>query len=106
MIHQLRIYEIFDGNKAAFYARFHDHAVRIMRTYGFEIVATWEAQSGDRTEFVYLLAWQDEVTMRSAWERFRADEEWQKIKLLTGAQHGDLVGEIQDRVLVPTGNTP
>jgi hypothetical protein len=27
VIHQLRIYEIFDGNKTAFHERFHDHAI-------------------------------------------------------------------------------
>ncbi|MFK4382089.1 hypothetical protein ACVWYQ_001784 [Bradyrhizobium sp. USDA 3397] len=30
MIQQLRIYEIFEKNKAAFHARFCDHAARIM----------------------------------------------------------------------------
>ena len=42
MIHQLRIYEIFDANKAAFHARFRDHAGRIMRKYDFRILAMWE----------------------------------------------------------------
>jgi hypothetical protein len=31
-----------------------------------------------------------------------ADEEWQEIKRLTSAEHGTLVGAIEDRVLVPT----
>ena len=106
MIHQLRIYEIFGDNKEAFHARFRDHALRIMSTYGFEIVAIWETHSGNRTEFVYLLTWPDEATMQHAWARFRADEEWQEIKRLTGAQHGDLVGEIEDRVLFPTSYSP
>ena len=30
MIHQLRMYEVFEHNKAAFYERFHKHAARIM----------------------------------------------------------------------------
>jgi heme-degrading monooxygenase HmoA len=106
MIHQLRIYEIFERNKAAFHDRFRDHAARIMRTYGFEIIAMWETQADDRTEFVYLLAWPDEPTMRSAWARFMADEEWKEIKRVTSAQHGDLVGAIKDRVLVPTSYSP
>jgi heme-degrading monooxygenase HmoA len=106
MIHQLRIYEIFERNKAAFHDRFRDHAARIMRTYGFEIIAMWETQTDDRTEFVYLLAWPDEPTMHSAWARFRADEEWKEIKRVTSAQHGDLVGAIKDRVLVPTSYSP
>jgi hypothetical protein len=61
---------------------------------------------GNRTEFVYLLAWPDEQTMHRAWEQFKADEDWKKIKRLTNAQHGDLVGVIQDRTLVPTAYGP
>jgi heme-degrading monooxygenase HmoA len=106
MIHQLRIYEIFEHNKAAFHARFRDHAARIMRTYGFEILSMWEAQTDTRTEFVYILAWPDAPTMHSAWGRFRADEEWKEIKRITSAQSGDLVGAIEDRVLVPTNYAP
>ena len=102
IIHQLRIYEIFEPNKAAFHERFRDHAARIMRSYGFTILAMWEARTEARTEFVYLLAWPDEPAMREAWRRFMADKEWKEIKRATYAQHGDLVGAIEDRTLVPT----
>jgi hypothetical protein len=40
VIHQLRIYEIFDTNKKAFHDRFRDHAMRTMAKYDFNIVAT------------------------------------------------------------------
>jgi heme-degrading monooxygenase HmoA len=106
MIHQLRMYEIFEHNKAAFHARFRDHAARIMKTYGFNILAMWETKTAQRTEFVYLLAWPDEATMRAAWAKFMADEEWKEIKRLTSAQHGDLVGEIEERILEPTNYSP
>jgi heme-degrading monooxygenase HmoA len=106
MIHQLRIYEIFEHNKAAFHERFRDHAARIMRKYGFNIVAMWEAKTDRRTEFVYLLAWPDEAAKSAAWAEFMADEEWTEIKRVTGAEHGKLVGAIEDRVLVPTGYSP
>lgn len=105
MIHQLRIYEIFEHNKAAFHARFRDHAVRIMRAHGFDIVAMWEAATDERTEFVYLLAWPDETAKHAAWARFMADEEWKEIKRVTSAQHGTLVGEIEDRTLLPTSES-
>jgi heme-degrading monooxygenase HmoA len=106
MIHQLRIYELFEHNKSAFHERFHDHAGRIMRNYGFAIIAMWEAKTEARTEFIYLLAWPDQPTMRNAWEAFRADEEWNAIKRVTKAQYGDLVGAIEDRLLVPTSYSP
>jgi hypothetical protein len=106
VIHQLRIYEIFERNKAAFHARFRDHAARIMRRYGFDIVAMWETRALRRTEFVYLLAWLDEETKTAAWARFMADDEWKAIKRATGAVHGDLVGEIEDRLLFPAEYAP
>jgi heme-degrading monooxygenase HmoA len=105
-IHQLRIYEIFEHNKAAFHDRFRDHAARIMKMYGFTILAMWETKTSQRTEFVYLLAWKDEEMMLKAWSQFMADQEWKEIKRITSAQHGDLVGEIEERVLVLTDYSP
>jgi NIPSNAP len=98
-IHQLRIYEIFEGNNQAFHDRFRDHAMRIMAKYDFKIVAIWETRTGDRTEFVYLLEWPDKETMTDRWAKFMADQEWASIKKETAKVHGRLVGDIQDRVL-------
>jgi len=100
MIHQLRIYEIFGHNKAAFRARFRDHAEHIMRKYGFNILYMWESKTDARTEIVYLLSWENEKAMQNVWSKFMADGEWKEIKRVTSAQHGDMVGEIEDRVLV------
>lgn len=106
MIHQLRIYEIFEANKRAFHDRFRDHAMRIMGTYGFRFVTLWETSIDGRTECVYLLEWPDEETMNRAWAAFGDDQEWRDIKRATAAEHGRLVGEIQERVLVPTAYSP
>ena len=107
MIHQLRIYEIFEHNKAAFHARFRDHAARIMRSkYDFRIVAMWEARFGDSIEFVYLLEWPDEAAKTAAWAAFMADTEWSDIKRVTHAEHGLMVGKIEDRLLVPVDYSP
>ena len=100
MIHQLRIYETFEDSKAAFHARFRDHAARLMRSHGFDVKAMWETRTETRTEFVYLIAWPDEATMQARWAAFMADEEWARIKRETGAAAaGPLVGAIEDRVL-------
>jgi hypothetical protein len=106
VIHQLRIYEIFDSNKRAFHDRFRDHAMRIMAKYDFKIVATWESKKDNRTEFVYLLEWPDEKTMNDRWEKFLRDPEWIKIKKETGEINGPLVGEIQARTLYLTDYSP
>jgi NIPSNAP len=106
VIHQLRIYEIFDSNKKAFHDRFRDHAMRIMAKYDFKIIATWESKKDNRTEFVYLLEWPDKETMTDRWEKFLHDQEWIKIKKETGEVYGPLVGEIQDRTLYLTDYSP
>jgi hypothetical protein len=77
-----------------------------MHKYGFNIVAMWEAQTDLRIEFVYLLVWPDEAAKSAAWTEFMADEEWTEIKRVTGAEHGKLVGAIEDRILVPTHYSP
>ena len=106
VIHQLRIYEIFDSNKKAFHDRFRDHAMHIMAKYDFKIVATWESRKENRTEFVYLLEWPDKETMADRWKKFLQDQEWIKIKKETGEINGPLVGEIQDRTLYLTDYSP
>jgi hypothetical protein len=105
-VHQLRIYEIFDGNKQAFHDRFRDHALRIMKKYDFDIIGMWETKNGARTEFVYLLEWPDEATMKDRWKQFLADQEWKDIKKESAAKHGQLVGEIQERTLHLTSYSP
>lgn len=99
MLHQLRIYELFENNVGAFHARFRDHARPIMERHGFRFLALWESSSNGRTELVYLLEWPDEEAMRDGWARLAGDEEWAQIKRTTAARHGTLVGEIEDRVL-------
>lgn len=105
-LEQLRIYEIFDGNKAAFHDRFRDHALRIMKRYGFDVAGMWETSHDGRTELAYLLRWPDEATMKRQWAAFLADEEWSRIKREWAAVHGRAVGEIQDRTLRRTSYSP
>jgi hypothetical protein len=106
VIHQLRIYEIFDNNKNAFHDRFRDHAMLIMAKYDFKIVAAWKSKKDNRTEFVYLLEWPDKETMIDRWKKFLQDQEWIRIKKETGEVNGPLVGEIQDRTLYLTDYSP
>jgi hypothetical protein len=106
VIHQLRIYEIFDNNKKAFHDRFRDHAMRIMAKYDFKIVATWECKKDNRTEFIYLLEWPDKETITDRWKKFLQDQEWIRIKKETGEINGPLVGGIQDRTLYLTDYSP
>lgn len=106
VVHQLRIYELFEHNKAAFHERFDKHAQRIMKNYGFQIVSMWETKNQEKTAFVYLLEWPDIETLQDSWKKFMDDEEWKEIKKQTAKEHGPLVGDIQDQILNPLYYSP
>lgn len=105
-IFQLRIYEIFENNKKEFHERFKDHAMRIMKKYNFKIISIYESKSDKKTEFVYFLEWPNETTMKKAWEDFRKDQEWIDIKKQYTAKYGDVVGNVEDRVLTKVDYSP
>ncbi len=106
MLHQLRTYRIFETNKAAFLKRFEEHAWRIMKTHGFDILAFWEAEEDGSPVFVYLLRWHDEAEKEAAWAAFMADQEWADIKAASAEVHGKMVGSIRDQTLTPTSFSP
>lgn len=101
MINQLRLYEIFDGTRQEFLDRFRDHAARIMKQHDFRILAMWQTTHNDRPAFAYLLSWDSEEHMRTAWARFMADEEWKAIKAARAPEAGPIVGGITDLTLAP-----
>jgi hypothetical protein len=105
-VFQLRIYEIFESNKKEFHERFRDHAMRIMKKYNFKIISIYESKSDKKTEFVYFLEWPNEAIMKKAWEDFRKDKEWIDIKKRYTEKYGDVVGNIEDRVLTKLNYSP
>jgi heme-degrading monooxygenase HmoA len=98
-VQQLRIYEIDRENRDAFHERFRDHALRIMKKHGFEVVDLWESDTGDKLQLIYVLDWPDEATMESAWRAFLADAEWIDIKRRTAERHGRFVHDVKGQVL-------
>ena len=106
VIHQLRIYRLFDDTRQAFHERFRDHAQRIMGRYDFHIVAMWKSRTEEGPQFVYLLEWPDEQTMKDRWAAFMEDQEWSDIKAETARIHGQFVGGIEDRTLILTDYSP
>ena len=105
-LYQLRAYQLFEPSKAAFHARFRDHAMAIMRRHGFDIAAIWEAARDGKPEFVYLLRWKDEATMKAAWAAFLADPEWSAIKRKTVSPDAPIMGNIEDRTMRLTDYSP
>jgi hypothetical protein len=100
MIEQLRIYSIDPNLQKEFDYRFKQHALRIMKSYGFKVQSMWYSAVPGGLEFIYILEWPDEATMQKQWELFMADEEWTKIKQESREKYGEMVlGKLKDQVL-------
>lgn len=103
MIHQLRIYQINPDLKDVFDIRFRDHAIRIMQKYGFIINDMWYSVQDDKTEFVYILEWENTAILDKKWADFMADIEWEEIKRKSREEHGEMVlAKVRDQVLETT----
>lgn len=100
------MYEIPNQVRKAFHERFEKQAMRIMKSYGFEIIGCWDEEIGDMQNFVYILGWKDLNTRQEAWAKFNADEEWVRIKEETTEQHGQLVTKTRNKILKATNYSP
>nr|WP_319375090.1 NIPSNAP family protein [uncultured Methanoregula sp.] len=98
-VYQLRIYEVSPDKREIFHNRFRNHALRIMKRHGFEIIALWESSSVMNFEFVYLLRWPDGATMDRQWKAFLSDEEWIGIKRQIVQEVGEPVIRVTSRLL-------
>jgi heme-degrading monooxygenase HmoA len=105
-VYQLRIYEVSLDKKEAFHARFKNHALRIMKRYGFEAVALWESSSVTNFEFIYILKWTDVATMDRQWKLFLADSEWIEIKKKVASEIGEPVIKATGRLLTEVEYSP
>jgi len=103
VIHQLRIYEVDPTLVEQFDERFKTHAKRIMERHGFQIESMWYAREDGSVQFIYILVWQDAEQMRTQWEAFMADPEWEAVKQRSRETTGEPVtSKVADKVLTDT----
>jgi len=105
-VYQLRIYEVSPDKREIVHNRFRNHALRIMKRYGFELIALGESTSVVNFEFVYLVRWPDAATMDRQGKAFLADEEWIGIKKQTVQESGEPVIRVTSRLLDAVDYSP
>lgn len=99
----LRIYE--SHNEAAGKKKiemFNKGEIAIFRRVGLTPVLFGEAILGTRLpNLTYLLAFDDDVARTAAWNRFRADPEWLKLKAIPEYEDKRIVSKITNTLLMP-----
>jgi hypothetical protein len=107
VIYELRTYWAAPGKREALHNRFRTLTMRIFARLDMQVVGFWTPDpiTSDTGDLVYIMAFPDRDTMQDAWNRFRADPEWQAGKLAS-EQDGLLAAKVTSTVLLPTDYSP
>ena len=100
----LRIYESHNERAAAKKVEmFEKGELGIFRRVGLTPVFFASAVVGAAMpNLTYLLAFPDEAGRKAAWDRFRGDEEWLKLKAIPEYADKEIVSKITNTILAPT----
>jgi hypothetical protein len=106
MIYEYRVYEAAPGKLPELHARFRDHTVRLFELHGMKNIGYWTANVGDYSDrLIYIVAFEGAEQREQAWEAFRNDPEWQRVKDESEAE-GPLAVRIFNTLLTPTDYSP
>ncbi len=101
----LRVYESHNERAAAKKVEmFEKGELAIFKRVGLTPVFFASAVvGGAMPNLTYLLVFPKEADRKAAWDKFRADDEWVKLKSVPEYADKEIVSKITNRVLVPTG---
>jgi hypothetical protein len=99
----LRIYESHNERAAAKKIEmFNLHELEIFKRVGLTPVLFGEALGGAKMpNLTYMLVFPDEAGRKDAWNRFRTDEAWLKLKAIPEYADKEIVSHITNKVLTP-----
>ena len=100
----LRIYESHNerANKKKI-EMFNKGELAIFRRTGLTPVLFGEAIAGTNIpNLTYLLVFPDEPGRKAAWDKFRDDDEWKKLKAMPEYADKEIVSRITNKILTPT----
>ena len=81
-VFEIRTYTANEGKLDALHARFRNHTTKIFEKHGMTNIGYWKPldEPLSKNTLVYLLAYPDREAAKKAWEGFRKDPEWVKVK--------------------------
>lgn len=81
-IFQMRTYHCFPGKIENIQARFRDHTRELFEKQGLKNYPYWLTveKDGSQSKLIYLLGHEDRAAFDQAFERFRTDPEWIKVR--------------------------
>ena len=106
-VYELRVYHANPGKLDALNARFRNHTCVLFKKHGMELVGFWTPVQGDgaKNTLYYILAFPSVEAQKKAWQEFRSDPEWIKVKA-DSEKDGALVSKVDSTNLKATDYSP
>ncbi len=106
MIYEYRVYEAMPGKLPNVLARFRDHTTKIFERHGIKNIGYWTSEVGDFSDrLIYIVAFENAEQRQQAWDAFRSDPEWQKVRAESEVD-GPIVKRVSNSLLNPTDFSP
>lgn len=106
-VFELRTYTCHPGKVPDLTARFRDHTREIFQKHGMTNIVYWYTveKDGAQSRLVYLLAHPSEAAGRAAFEAFRKDPEWVRVRTAS-EEAAPIVEKVESLYLTPLPFSP
>jgi hypothetical protein len=102
-VFEMRTYHTYEGKLPNLLARFRDHTTKLFEKHGMTNIGYWvptdEPQS--KNTLVYILAYPSREAAKKAWDGFRQDPAWVKVRDASEA-NGKIVEKVDSVFMSPT----
>jgi len=94
-VFEIRTYTTNEGKLEALHARFRNHTTKIFEKHGMTNIGYWKPvdEPLSKNTLIYIVSHPDREAAKKAWEGFRKDPEWLKVK-----QESELNGVLTAKV--------
>jgi hypothetical protein len=103
-VFELRTYYVNEGKLDDLNKRFRDHTCELLKKHGAELLGFWtptDEKDGKGSKLVYLLGFPSREAAKKAWDDFRKDPEWSKVRE-ESEKNGAIVKKVESVFLEPT----
>jgi hypothetical protein len=101
-VYELRTYYTHDGKLPDLLARFRNHTTKLFEKHGMTNVGYWIPMDkpGSEGTLIYVLSYPSREAAQKAWDGFRGDEEWKKVRAASEA-NGPIVKKVESVYMSP-----
>jgi NIPSNAP protein len=102
-VFEIRTYTANEGKLEALHARFRNHTTKIFEKHGMTNIGYWKPldEPLSKNTLIYVLAYPNREAAKKAWEGFRTDPDWVKVKQ-ESETNGVLTAKVDSVYVEPT----